>query len=133
MELKSLGNSDLEITPVAVAVTRAADSDLIHTNHFLDPALAEGSTSGRGPSTTKRYNRAVMRATELAATEADPARRAQAILECRDDLPYPISRYGNPDPSSSTLAGIVMDLTRNRFVLTRGAPHMNQWVDTPGV
>jgi len=124
---------DLESAPVAVAVTRTADTDLIHTNHFLDPALAEGSTSGRGPSTTKRYARAVQLASELATTEADPVRRAQTILECRDDLPYPISRFDNPTPSSSTLAGIVMDLTRNRFVLTRGAPHMSQWVKTPGV
>jgi hypothetical protein len=63
----------------------------------------------------------------------DPVRRAQAILESRADLPYPISRHRNPDPSSSTLAGIIMDLTRDRFILTGGAPHMHPWIDLPGV
>ena len=32
-----------------------------------------------------------------------------------------------------SLAGIVMDLTRNRFILTNGAPHASDWVHLPGV
>ena len=69
---------------------------------------------------------------DLEPTVADPVRRAQIILESRDKLPYPISREHNPDPSSSTLAGIIMDLTRNRFIPTNGAPHRSEWVDRPG-
>jgi hypothetical protein len=57
----------------------------------------------------------------------------QRVLVNRENLPYPISRFRNPDPSSSTLAGIIMDLTRNRFILTNGAPHMSPWVERPGV
>jgi hypothetical protein len=55
------------------------------------------------------------------------------VLESRHNLPYPISRQNNPDPSSSTLAGIIMDLTRNRLLLTNGAPHDSEWVQLPGV
>ena len=124
---------DLEISPDAVASLIAEGGDLIHTNHYLDPELAVGCTSGRGPSTMNRMTRAEALAAELEPTMTDPVRRAQTILESRADLPYPISRHHNPDPSSSTLAGIVMDLTRNRFILTGGAPHLNNWVDLPGV
>ena len=124
---------DLEISPDAVATLRGDDSGLAHTNHFLDPELAQGCTSGRGPSTMTRLATAQELAAELQPTVADPVRRAQVVLESRAKLPYPISREHNPDPSSSTLAGIIMDLTRNRFILTKGAPHRGEWVDLPGV
>ncbi len=124
---------DLEISPDAVASLTADGGDLIHTNHYLDPGLATGCTSGRGPSTMNRMARAEALAAELATTTTDPVRRAQAILESRADLPYPISRHHNPDPSSSTLAGIIMDLTHDRFILTGGAPHMYPWIDLPGI
>jgi hypothetical protein len=48
-------------------------------------------------------------------------------------LAYPISRDHNPDRSSSTLAGIVMELTRDRFILTGGAPHLHPWIDLEGI
>jgi hypothetical protein len=31
------------------------------------------------------------------------------------------------------LAGVIMDLTYSSFILTRGAPHMSEWVERPGV
>jgi isopenicillin-N N-acyltransferase-like protein len=123
---------DLEISPIAVATLEPEGPDLVHTNHFLDPHLAEGCTSGFGPSTMKRYARACDLAGAL-AEEPDPVRRMQRVLESREDLPYPISRDRNPDPSSSSLAGIVMDLTDNRFILTAGPPHRHRWIDHPGV
>ena len=124
---------DLEISPDAVATLTGDSSGLIHTNHFLDPELAQGCTSGRGPSTMTRIATAQKLAADLEPKVADPVRRAQMVLESRAELPYPISREHNPDPSSSTLAGIIMDLTRNSFILTKGAPHRNEWVDLPGV
>lgn len=124
---------DLEISPDSVAVREADGGDLVHTNHFLDAGLAAGDTGGRGPSTTTRMARAEELAAQIAPTVTDPVRRAEKILESRADLPYPISRDHNPDPSSSTLAGIVMDLTRNRFILTGGAPHLHPWVNLPGI
>jgi hypothetical protein len=106
--------------------------DLVHTNHFLDPELVAGCTSVGSPSTMTRQATAERLAAELASVR-DPVRRAERILESRAELPYPISRHHNPDPDSSTLAGIVMDLTRSRFILARGAPHRSTWVDRPGV
>jgi isopenicillin-N N-acyltransferase-like protein len=123
---------DLEIAPIGVAALTGPSVDLIHTNHFHDPDLVLGCTSVGGPSTMTRQATAERLAAEL-ATVRDPVRRAERILESRAELPYPISRHHNPDPDSSTLAGIVMDLTRNRFILARGAPHHSVWVDRPGV
>jgi isopenicillin-N N-acyltransferase-like protein len=124
---------DLEISTDDVAILRGDDSGLVHTNHFLDPELEEGCTSGRGPSTMKRLAMAQRLVSALQQSEPDPVRRAQIVLESRHNLPYPISRQHNPDPSSSTLAGIIMDLTRNRLILTKGAPHTSQWVELAGV
>lgn len=124
---------DLEISPDAVAVLRGDEVGLVHTNHFLDPVLASGCTSGRGPSTMKRMAMAQRLVSDLKGREADPVRRAQIVLESRHNLPYPISREHNPGPWSSTLAGIIMDLTRNRLVLTNGAPHNSDWVHLAGV
>ncbi len=126
-------SSDLEISPDAVAVLTDETAALVHTNHFLDPELAVGCTSGLGPSTMKRYNRAREILVELEPVEPNPVIRAQRVLESRADLPYPISRHHNPDPSSSTLAGIIMDLTHNQLILANGAPHRGVWVDLPGV
>jgi len=123
---------DLEISPDRVAALTGPDVDLIHTNHFLDPEQVPGCTTQGGPSTTTRFANAQRLAGELDSVR-DPVQRMQRILESRDDLPYPISRHHNPDPSSSTLAGIVMDLTGDRFILARGAPHRSQWIDRPGV
>lgn len=129
----ALEAADLEIAPDEVAVLRDDHGTVVHTNHFLDPLLAPGCTSGRGPSTMLRYARATRLASDLERIVPDPVQRAKRVLESRRDLPYPISRHHNPDPDSSTLAGIVMDLTRNRFILTRGAPHRSDWVELPGV
>lgn len=124
---------DLEVSPEAVATQAPSGDHLVHTNHFLDPALAVAGTSGRGPSTMNRYARAEELARQLSGVEEDPVRRMEMILVDRKGLPYPISRDRNPDPDSSTLSGIIMDLTRNRLILTNGPPHENPWIERPGV
>jgi isopenicillin-N N-acyltransferase-like protein len=124
---------DLELTPKTSAILEPSGHHLVHTNHFLDPSLARGCTSGRGPSTMNRYTRARKQAKQLENVEPDPVKRMQKILVSRQGLPYPISRKGNPDPSDTTLAGIIMDLTRNHLILTVGPPHENPWIVQPGV
>ncbi|MBT8247180.1 MAG: hypothetical protein KJN73_05155, partial [Acidimicrobiia bacterium] len=84
-------------------------------------------------STMTRFATAQSLVSKLAPRVTDPVRRAQMVLESRHGLPVPISRYRNPDPSSSTLAGIIMDLTHNRFILSQGAPHQSEWITRPGV
>jgi hypothetical protein len=80
-----------------------------------------------------RYATATELAAELRPSVSDPAQRAQLILQSRDNQPFCISRQSIPGVASATLAGIVMDLTRNRFILARGAPHRDAWRDLPGV
>ena len=124
---------DLEITPNDVVTVGPDGSSLVHTNHFISPSLAAGCTSGRGPSTMTRYASAKLLSSIAVLEEADPVTRMEQVLVSREGLPYPISRDPDPDPSISTLAGIVMDLTRNRFILTNGSPHENAWIERPGV
>lgn len=124
---------DLEITPNEVVSLHPDGSSLVHTNHFITPSLAVGCTSGRGPSTMTRYTSAQLLSGVTELKEADPVTRMEQVLVSREGLPYPISRDPDPDPSISTLSGIVMDLTRNRFILTHGSPHENAWIERPGV
>ena len=124
---------DLEITPNEVVTVRPVGSSLVHTNHFITPSLAVGCTSGRGPSTMTRYTSAQLLSSVAELKETDPVTRMEQVLVSREGLPYPISRDPDPDPSISTLAGIIMDLTRNRFILTNGSPHENAWIERPGV
>ena len=124
---------DLEITPNDVVTVGPDGSSLVHTNHFISPSLAGGCTSGRGPSTMTRYASAKLLSSIAELEESDPVTRMEQVLVSREGLPYPISRDPDPDPSISTLAGIVMDLTGNRFILTNGSPHENAWIERPGV
>jgi hypothetical protein len=124
---------DLEITPNEVVTIGPDGSSLVHTNHFISPSLAGGCTSGRGPSTMTRYASAKLLSSVAELNETDPVTRMEQVLVSREGLPYPISRDPDPDPSISTLSGIIMDLTRNRFILTNGSPHENAWIERPGV
>jgi isopenicillin-N N-acyltransferase-like protein len=124
---------DLEITPDEVVALRTDGDDLVHTNHFLDPLLAEGDTSGRGPSTMTRCASAQILDRIAELHEADPVARLEGVLVSREGMPYPISRDSGSDASTATLAGVVMDLTGNRLILTAGPPHANPWIERPGV
>ncbi len=48
--------ASLELSPAGMAIVPpAADGRLVHTNHFLDPVLAEGDTSADDSTTRARY------------------------------------------------------------------------------
>jgi isopenicillin-N N-acyltransferase-like protein len=124
---------DLELTPDEVATLSPDGSSLVHTNHFITPSLAAGCTSGRGPSTMARYASARILSSVAELEEADPVLRMEHVLVSREGLPYPISRDSDPDGSIATLAGVIMDLTRNHFIVSDGPPHENPWIERPGV
>jgi isopenicillin-N N-acyltransferase-like protein len=124
---------DLEITPDTVATLRPDGASLVHTNHFVSPSLADGCTSGRGPSTMTRYSAAQVLSGIAEQQQTDPVAMMEEVLVSREGLPYPISRDQDADASLSSLAGVVMDLTRNRLILTDGPPHENPWIERPGV
>jgi isopenicillin-N N-acyltransferase-like protein len=125
---------DLEWSPQAVARLPMRDGVLVHTNHFKAPALSPGCGSGgKGRSTLNRNRVAGDLARKLKRKLRDPAQRMRKILASRDGAPYSVSKTSAPDSSSMTLAGIVMDLSRNRLHLTGGPPHRVPWVTRPGV
>jgi hypothetical protein len=125
--------TSLELTPDEAVALRTDGDDLVHTNHFLDPLLADSCTSGRGPSTMPRCASAQIFDCIAELHEADPVARMEGVLVSREGMPYPISRDSGSDASTATLAGVVMDLTGNRLILTAGPPHANPWIERPGV
>jgi isopenicillin-N N-acyltransferase-like protein len=124
---------DLELTPSALARLPLADGILVHSNHFKDPSLARGCTAAGSVSTTNRNRVALELAQQLRRPLADPVRRMQRILVSRAGAPTSISKTATPESPSISLAGIVMDLSRNRLHLALGPPHQHPWHERPGV
>jgi isopenicillin-N N-acyltransferase-like protein len=124
---------DLEWTPNAVARLAPRGGYLVHTNHYKATSLKPGCGSGRGRSTTNRDTQATKLARQLARRVKDPAARMKRVLASTEGTPYAVSKVGAPDSPSTTLAGIVMDLTRNRLHVVAGPPHKGRWVVRPGV
>jgi isopenicillin-N N-acyltransferase-like protein len=124
---------DLEIAPDAVArITLGRDGFLVHTNHYKAKALVPGCTGGRGRSTTNRDTVATSLARRLGPKIPDPVKRMKRILSSTEGSPYGVSKIGAPDSPTTTLAGIVMDLSRNRLHLVAGLPHRGRWVTRRG-
>ncbi len=114
---------DLEWTSAAVGRLPMREGVLVHTNHFKNPCFPsreeESSTWGRDRLATDLARR-------LREELPDPVERMQRILSSCAEEPYPISR-------PTTLAGVVMDLSRNRIHLVAGQPHRRSWEARPGV
>ena len=123
----------LEWTPSALARIPLQRGMLVHTNHFVDPALAPGCPGQRGKSTKNRHATATALARSLERKVADPVIRMKKVLACRKGAPYAVSKTTAADSPSMTLAGIVMDLSRDRLHLVAGRPHRGKWVRRPGV
>lgn len=124
---------DLEWTPTAVGRIPWQQPGLVHTNHFVDPALRPGCTGAGGRSTENRYKTALERAAALRGEVSDPVSRMRQVLACRQGAPYAVSKTPAVDSSSLTLAGVVMDLAKNELHLCKGPPHAGRWVGRPGV
>jgi hypothetical protein len=123
---------DLEWTPKAVARIPLHEGFLVHTNHFKDAALAPGCEIRGGLSTENRNKVATDLARRLGDEISDPVDRMKRILSSTRGAPFSIS-MGTLGAGTKTLAGIVMDLGRNRLFVAAGRPHTNPWVQRPGV
>jgi isopenicillin-N N-acyltransferase-like protein len=110
----------LELSPAGLAELRPADGVLLHTNHFLDPRLAQGEAEEEA-DTWDRLARLEDRVDELRAA-SDHVELADAMLHhdapicCHpaDDAPFG-ERW-------ATLATISFDLERNLMHLHVGGP-----------
>lgn len=70
---------------------------------------------------------------ELQGKIADPVLRMKKILANRQGAPYSVAKSAATDSRSQTLAGVVMDLSRNRIYLAAGEPHVAPFIQRPGV
>jgi isopenicillin-N N-acyltransferase-like protein len=115
----------LEVCPAGVGVVPAgADGVLLHTNHFLDPALTAGERLGsERPGTYDRLKHLRARVDDLRA--GDPTARAKAMLGHGPDG-APVCAHADPaEPfheRSATLATISIDLAGHRLHVHRGGP-----------
>jgi isopenicillin-N N-acyltransferase like protein len=106
------GAASLELSPAGVAVVRPGDDGwLLHTNHFLDPALATGDAVTPDAFSTERFVHAhamrtgmsALGAAERAAAFCGPQGAAAAVCVPRDEsLP--------PERQWETLLTIALDV-----------------------
>jgi isopenicillin-N N-acyltransferase like protein len=115
----------LEVCPAGVGVVPAGtDGVLLHTNHFLDPALTTGEKLGLdNPGTYDRLKHLRARVDDLLAD--DLTARAKAMLGHGPDG-APVCAHADPaEPfheRSETLATISLDLAGHRLHVHRGGP-----------
>ncbi|XVQ14142.1 C45 family autoproteolytic acyltransferase/hydrolase [Spirillospora sp. CA-255316] len=115
----------LEISPAGLGVLAPGpDGVLVHTNHFLDPALAPGERPGTDrPSTYARLAHLRDRSRDL--WDVDPTGRAKAMLSHAPDG-APVCAH--PEPAEpphqrwETLATISLDVAAGRMEIHRGGP-----------
>ena len=114
----------IELSPSGAAVVEPdADGLLVHTNHFLDGALAEGEMVPAKSSTFPRLTHLRDRAARLRT--ADPVARAQAMLVHEADG---AAVCCHPDPTLTfehrweTLVTIGIDVERGQLQFHEGGP-----------
>jgi isopenicillin-N N-acyltransferase-like protein len=99
--------SCFELSPDGVArLEPEEDGFLHHTNHFLDPVLAEGE------GLTAKLERSCTRHDVLVASRPATIAEARATLSDHDALPIPVCRHGEERanlPMSGTAAYIAID------------------------
>jgi isopenicillin-N N-acyltransferase-like protein len=119
------GAGAIEISPAGVAVVPPGPGGvLLHCNHFLDPALAEGERLGaEEPGTYARLRHLRDHAAELGGE--DVTGRALAMLS---HAPGGAPVCAHPDPALplgerwETLATIGLDVTAGRLLVHQGGP-----------
>ncbi|GIK76361.1 MAG: peptidase C45 [Actinomycetes bacterium] len=113
----------LELSPAGLGVLEpGAAGVLVHTNHFLDPALARGERpTGFDATTRGRLESLGERAGRLRAA-ADPTARAGVLVDHENGL---CAHPGDDQPAgwrSATLATIALDVAGARVLAHRGGP-----------
>ena len=126
---------DFELTPTRIGLIKLGQQNgqsLYHTNHYLAPDLAAGCASGHGISTMNRAKQADRLTRSVSPGSQDPAQEIMTMLRDRTGAPYSISRTPGPESKTMTLAGVVMDLTKNCLFVCQGPTHEHAFVQLPG-
>ena len=116
---------DLEFTSTATSIIHMKNGVLTHANHFKNKVFGS-KRKARGTS-LQRDESAQRLGITLKKKIPDPAARLKKILSSASKDAGPISRKNN------TVAGIVMDLSRNKLHVVKGPPHLGKWYLLPGV
>ncbi|MFD5556108.1 C45 family autoproteolytic acyltransferase/hydrolase [Streptomyces sp. NPDC127068] len=116
--------ASIEVCPAGVAVVRPdTDGYLLHTNHFLDPALALGENTPPGASTHPRY--AHLHAHRTLLADPDPQRWVD-LLRAHDSDGAPVCCHpqdGLPFQLQwRTLLTVSIDVASARLRLHPGGP-----------
>lgn len=112
--------ANVEGSATAARVTRAAPTGiLVHTNHYVDPAMAafESSSSLDGSDTRFRRASDLARAESRSAT----ATRLRETLSDHENAPYSLCRHGDPE-GTKTVFWCVADVTAGKISYGRGNP-----------
>ncbi|MCD2442010.1 C45 family peptidase [Agromyces sp. SYSU K20354] len=115
--------ASIEVAPAGIGIVHPNDDGwVVHTNHFLDPVLAEGDTMREDSTTRERYAHTV--AVSPAMTALAP--RARAAAFCGGDAAAPICmRPDRTKPTHEqwgTLLTIALDLSGFALDVHAGTP-----------
>jgi isopenicillin-N N-acyltransferase-like protein len=117
--------ASLEMCPAGVGVVEPSDGWLVHTNHFLDPRLAEGEAVTQFVTTTFERED-LLRSRVKALTGAQDVEEVATLLCAHDDDGVAVCRHAAPeDPygyRSATLATVALDVERRRAHISEGGP-----------
>jgi len=112
----------LELSPAGVG--ELAGTNLVHTNHFLDPALAPGERTVTSESTTRERLAALdARADALRSPDRDV--RAAALRSHREDGAALCAHADPSQPSHmrwESLATVSLDVVESRIDVHEGGP-----------
>lgn len=114
----------VEISPAGVGVVDPADGWLVHTNHFLDPRLAEGERVTEDVTTT--YERADLLRSQVKGVARPLDVEDLVRLLCVHDEEGPVCRH--PDDEApvgyrpATLATVGVDPARRTVSISDGGP-----------
>ncbi len=116
---------DLEAAPDSVRVLDPRGGTLVHSNHFVDPALlgvVEPETERRPHSYTRHARLAALLDARAPVAVGD----LEVILQDHDNYPDGICRHAHPDDPPEewciTITSAIMDLEELSVRLTDGPP-----------
>jgi isopenicillin-N N-acyltransferase-like protein len=115
------GGATFELSPAGVARLDPRQGRLAHTNHFVDPGLAEGEDSELDREGSR--NRLEL----IEATRPDTLEAAQQVLRDHSGSPESICRHDAPSaheglPPAGTVVSISCELVPRRFHVAAGPP-----------
>jgi isopenicillin-N N-acyltransferase-like protein len=115
----------LEMCPAGIGVVAPDDGWLVHTNHFLDPTLAEGEAVTQYVTTT--FEREALLNERVRSAGAPLGTEDLAgLLCCHDEDGVEVCRHVDPEAPhglrTATLATVALDVERRQARISDGGP-----------